>query len=142
MADKTSGVPAKKAPGSMSKKEAVRRALQDLGREAKPLQIRDHVKQHYGIDMGLDHISTVKGESLRESGQANPTAEKPTTTKPAALQAAAAKPTIHKTEPAKAAMPQAAGARGIALTDIETVKDLLQRVGATSLKKLIDAMAR
>lgn len=142
MADQTSGAPAKKAPGSMSKKEAVRRALQDLGREAKPLQIRDHVKQHYHIDMGLDHISTVKGEILRETGQAKPTAEKPTTAKPAAPQAAAAKPPIHNEESAKAAMPQAMGIQGIALTDIETVKELLQRLGATSLKKLIDVMAR
>jgi hypothetical protein len=142
MADKTSGTPANKAPGSRSKKEAVRRALQDLGREAKPMPIRDHVKQHYHIDMGLDHLSTVKGETLRETGQANPTAEKPATTKPVAPQAAAARPALHKAESAKAARPQAAAAWGIALTDIDTVKELLQRLGATNLKKLIDVMAR
>jgi hypothetical protein len=40
--------------------------------------------------------------------------------------------------------PSASAARGgsISLRDIETVKDLVERVGADSLKKLIDVVAR
>jgi hypothetical protein len=45
-----------------------------------------------------------------------------------------------KEAPAKAA--SAARGDSISLRDIETVKDLVERVGADSLMKLIDAMAR
>jgi hypothetical protein len=132
MADKTNGSQPQKAPGDISKKEAVRRALQHLGNEAKPMQIREHIQKRYHIEMGLDHISTTKSEILRESGQAKSAAQQPATPKVA----------IRKEASAKAATPQGDGVPGIRLTDIETVKDLVERVGATSLKKLIDVMAR
>lgn len=137
MADKTNGSPAKKDAGSMSKKDTVRRALQDLGNEARPMQIRDHIKQRYNMEMGLDHISTVKGEILRESGQAKPAAAKPP-----AKQAPASKPAASAEQTRKTAPAQLSETPGISLKDIETVKDLVERVGASSLKKLIEVMAR
>ena len=139
MADKKNGSEPQKSPGGMSKKDAVRRALSDLGNEAKPMQIQGHIKQRYHIDMGLDHISTCKGEILREAGQAKPTAGKPASAKPSSKQPSAPK---LASGTGKAATAQDGGSPGISLKDIETVKDLVERVGATSLKKLIDVMAR
>lgn len=49
-------------------------------------------------------------------------------------------PPATKEAPTKTAL--AARGGGISLRDIETVKDLVERVGADSLKKLIDDMAR
>ena len=147
MADKTNASPTSKSSGSLSKKDAVRRALQDLGNEARPLQIREHIKKRYHIEMSLDHISTVKGEILRETGQAKPAARKPPSTpsaaaKPSAQQPAVPQRPIRKEDSAKGAKAPGEREQGINLKDIETVKDLVERVGAASLKKLIDVMAR
>jgi hypothetical protein len=147
MADKTNTSPISKSSGSLSKKDAVRRALQDLGNEAKPLQIREHIKKRYHLEMSLDHISTVKGEILRETGQAKPAAAKPTSTataaaKPSTQQPAVPQRTLRTEDSAKGANSARGKEQGINLHDIETVKDLVERVGSGSLKKLIDVMAR
>ncbi|HEY7159212.1 MAG TPA: hypothetical protein VH575_35035 [Gemmataceae bacterium] len=75
--------------------------------------------------MNLDHISTYKGEIQKEKGQ------KAVVAKP---------PAVQKEEPKQPASP--APDSGISLKGIETVKDLVERVGADSLKRLIDVMAR
>lgn len=54
--------------------------------------------------------------------------------------AMSSQPPATKEAPTKTAL--AARGGGISLRDIETVKDLVERVGADSLKKLIDVMAR
>src|SRR5947209_698225 len=61
----------------MSKMEAVRRALAQLGREAKPLQIKDYIKSEFGIEMGADHISTYKGDILKKAGRRSKPGPKP-----------------------------------------------------------------
>ncbi len=84
------------------------------------------IKDKYGFEMTLDHISNRKGEIQKEKGPKKPAvARQATATKEAPMQTASA-------------------ARGgaISLRDIETVKDLVERVGAVDLKKLIDVMAR
>jgi hypothetical protein len=76
--------------------------------------------------MTLDHISTYKGEIRKEKGHT----ETAVTKHPAVAKPEPKKPTpAHKSD-------------GISLNDIETVKGLVERVGANSLKKLIDVMAR
>src|SRR4051812_38650675 len=60
--------PGADAPGSKaaSKMDAVRQALGELGKDAKPKDIQQHIKERYGIDnMTLQHISTYKS-SLRK----------------------------------------------------------------------------
>jgi hypothetical protein len=124
----------KEAPsGGISKQEAVRQALADLGRDATPTQMQGHIKEKFGIEMTTNHISTAKGQILRK---------KPRKTAPKPLVQQAAASTSEpppQTEPA----PQAhAASAAISLADIEAVKDLVDRVGAPSLKKLIDVIAR
>jgi hypothetical protein len=100
----------------LTKREAVRRAIADLGPDAMPLQLQGHIRSKYGIEMSPDHISVEKRRTQLEAAKGKT--------------AAAAKPA-----------PQENG-EAIGLADIEAVKDLVERVGADSLKKLIDVMAR
>jgi hypothetical protein len=112
----------KKPEADITKQEAVSRALAELGRDAKPMRIQGWVRDTFGIDMGTDHISTAKGQILREK---KPAASRQS---PAAL--------------APAVRPAPASQRnGISLADIEAVKGLVGRVGTDSLKKLIDVLA-
>jgi hypothetical protein len=128
----------KRADGGMSKREAVRRALADLGPDATPTQLQPHIREKYGIDMTTDHISTEKGNLRKKAGAAKRGATKTLASKPPA-QASVAR----QSEPEKpAAQAKAAGGDAIGLDDIEAVKGLVERVGAANLKKLIEVMAR
>jgi hypothetical protein len=121
----------KAGKGGISKQEAVRRALAELGTDAKPTAIRGFVKDRFGIEMGTDHISTAKGEILRKArAQGTPAQARPAV-QPSAQQAVPASPPA----PAKAAAGQAA----IPLADILAVKGLVVRLGPGPLRALIDA---
>src|SRR5262249_40357830 len=114
-------------PGTkpMSKMDGVRRTLRDLGRTAMPLQIQDHLKKNYGIDMTVAHISNYKSEILRKK-KGKKKAAKTAEAAPAAKSSAA--PTTSR----------AAGA--ISLEDLQTTKALVARVGADQLRSLIDLL--
>ncbi len=130
----------KKAPAAgMSKREAVKRALADLGRDATPSQLQPHIREKFDIEMTTDHISTEKGNILRKAQAA----AKPTAAKPLAVQKSAAREVEPKeATPQPQTEPTAPQGDGISLGDIEAVKGLVERVGADSLKKLIDVLAR
>src|SRR5262245_3546852 len=116
---------AKKTNG-MSKQEAVRRALEAMGKDAKPSAMQPFIKEKFGIDMTTDHISTAKGEILRrKKGKKEPGP------KPQAAQPARAAP-----------KPAGKAANGISLQDIQAVQGLVGRLGANQLKGLIDLLAR
>jgi hypothetical protein len=123
MAEKANGQAPK---GGITRKEAVRQALGTLGKDATRSDIQKFIKDKYGFQMTLDHISNCKGEIRKEKGHKKPAVAKP--------------PTVQKEKPKQPASVRQGS--GISLTDIETVKDLVERVGAHSLKKLIDVMAR
>jgi hypothetical protein len=59
-----------------------------------------------------------------------------------AKESAAPKSAFSTAAPKKPMALKSSETAGIRLKDIETVKDLVERVGANSLKKLIDVMAR
>ncbi|HTU23345.1 MAG TPA: hypothetical protein VMG10_35245 [Gemmataceae bacterium] len=142
MVDKTNGSPSSKAPGGMTKKEAVEKGLATLGSSATPTQLKKHIWDRFHIEMDLNHISTAKAKILKAAGEHKPAAAKPAArTSPAALPVSQ-KAGIRKETTAKPAIPHSNAAHGISLKDIETVKELVERLGANSLKKLIDVMAR
>src|SRR5262249_42599402 len=129
MAEKTDG-----AEPKISKLEAVRRAMAELGNKAQRGQIKDFIKERFGIEMTPDHISTSKGEIPRKRTQARtPTAKAVAAKEPARPQAQRA--------PAPAA-PPARAEGGIALEDIAAAKALVDRVGAEQLRALIEVLAR
>lgn len=143
MADKKKGSPGT-SPGGMSKKDAVEKGLQTLGISATPTQLQKHIRDHYKIEMYLKHISTAKAKILKAAAANEPASTKSTATAtmPPAKQSADPKPASSTAGSKKATAPKGGEPAGISLKDIETVKDLVERVGATSLKKLIDVMAR
>jgi hypothetical protein len=113
--------------GTISKQEAVRRALAHFGKDGKPAQMQGWIKQLFNIEMTTDHISTAKGEILRKVAAQKAAAKKAAAPKPQVQRAAAS------ATPAKAAVP---------LADILAVKDLVGRLGAGPLHTLIDAFAK
>src|SRR5262249_11549151 len=50
----------------ISKQEAVRRALKAMGRDATPTQMQPYIKEHFGIEMSTNHISSSKGMILHK----------------------------------------------------------------------------
>jgi hypothetical protein len=125
MADKTT--PQKSAGGpprgagsgkrnGISKKEAIRRALGELGRDAKPAQIQPYIKETFGLVMTPAHITTAKGELLRGKGGKGKAAKgkkaAPNLPTPAAAPAPPAQP------PAKAPAGGSRSGGGISLEDI------------------------
>src|SRR5262245_39486708 len=131
MADKKNG-PAGSQPGKkpMTKMEAVRRTLRELGRHAMPLQIQDHLKKQFGIDMTVAHISNYKSEILRKKK-----GKRKAGRKAAAMIAAEAKAPASTSSHGK-------GTGGFSLEDIQTTKALVGRIGADRLRTLIDVLAR
>jgi hypothetical protein len=109
----------------LTKQEAVRRALQHFGNDAKPAQMRPWIRQELGIDMSPDHISTAKGDILRKAGVKKPAK--------AASQTAPTKKEVSTSAPRATSIP---------LDDILYIKSLVGRVGPDSLHKLIDAFAK
>jgi hypothetical protein len=145
---------AKGKTGGMTKAEAIRQAIAHLGKDAKPLELRAHIKNTFGIDITTDHISAVKTEIIRKmSSGAKPAPVKAvarTTTAPklAAKKQASKKPAAKELPaPAPQAKPAPTGASNgkasgtVALADVATVKALLGRVGPTNLKTLIEVLA-
>jgi hypothetical protein len=115
----------------------VARGLSDLGNAATPTRLHKHIKDTYGLTMTLKHISTAKAKIVKVAGQGKSAAAKPPGKPPAAQ-----KPAVRKEEVEMPAILRAKASQGISLQDIGKVKDLLERVGATSMRKLIDVMAR
>lgn len=120
MSEKGNGNAAK---GGITKIEGVRQALAALGTDAPRGDIQKFIKDHFGLEVHPDHISSCKGEILREKKK-----KKPVTAK---------QPVVKKEQ-----APKSAAAHSVSLDDIESVKHLVERVGADSLKKLIAMLAK
>jgi hypothetical protein len=101
--------------------EAVRQALAELGREAKPLTLKEHILTKFAIDMPSMLISNYKSTILKKARQKRRAGRKP--------RALAAEVTV-RTESGSA----------IRLEDIRTVKRLVDRFGATRVKELVEAV--
>jgi hypothetical protein len=166
MAEKASGNVAtgatvKGKPAGITKMDAVRKAMTKLGWEAGRAPIREYVKSHFGVDMTADHVSTCRGDILRQRAAKAKSAGAKSAALTSAVTSAAGKGSVAKastSEPTPAATqtkPSPATPRvsegvgngsakaesGISLTDILAVKDLVGRVGVSHLKSLIDAFA-
>jgi hypothetical protein len=133
MADKTTPPKPAASSNGISKIEAVKRALQALGTSAARSELQAYIRDNFAIQMDLDHISSCKSDILRsQAGRAKSKGKKK-------AQAPAKAAT---TAPAPVPAPKAPSGPGISLRDIETVKDLVGRVGAGQLRGLIDLLAR
>jgi hypothetical protein len=110
--------PATMAVGTgITKIEAVRRALAELGPDAMPLKIKGYLKRNFRIDMEPQNISNYKST----------------------LKAAEKSAPILQPE-AKPATTTAAG--GFSLEDIEAVKEVADRIGAEKVRQLAEVLSK
>jgi hypothetical protein len=56
------------ADTKISKNEAVRLAILELGKEAGRVEIQKHVKERFGFDLTLNHVSAARVAALRKLG--------------------------------------------------------------------------
>jgi hypothetical protein len=132
----------------ISKMEAVRRAMAELGNDATPTPLQAHVKDKYGLDMTKEHVSVYKRDILRKLGvkPKQPAAKKAARQKSAARKAgpkkAAPKPAVQPAAVSTSPARSSGKAGGIPLEDILAVKELVGRLGARPLHTLIDAFAK
>ena len=122
--------------------EAVKRALAKLGKATKPAELQVYVQKVFGIEMNRDHVKTCKGKILRQDAPPGKTGAAKPAKKPAAPKAAAPKPVVAKAKPTTRAVAMPNGVSGISLGDLQTLKELVARVGPTQLRTLFDLLAR
>src|SRR5262245_39601606 len=103
---------AENTKAGLTKMDGVKRALAELGPDAKPLAIQDYVKKQFGIDVSTGVVSAYKKEL---KARAKRTAAKKKT---------APQPPVGRSAPT----PSKATKNGIALDDIQSVKGLIGRV--------------
>ena len=115
---KNTGAPRSGQANGLTKKEAVERALAELGRDAQPLAIQQHIKERYGLDMERSHISNYKTNLLK---QRRTTARKPG---------------------GRVVAPPHAAANGFSLDEIRAVKEIVDRIGAEKVRQLAEALAK
>jgi hypothetical protein len=102
-------------PARINKMQAMRDALQKLGSDASSADLYKELKRH-GVEMSTKNIATYKSDILRK----------------------AAEQAEHSLRPAAGNGKSSA----VAMHDILTLKELVNRVGPDHLHKLIDVMAR
>src|SRR5262249_27513360 len=90
---------------AITKTEAVKRALAELGQDSKPLELQKHIKAQFGIHMEPQHISNYKS-MLRSSGRS----------------------AMIRKSPKK--IVRAATTGSITLDEIRAVQEVVSRVGA------------
>jgi hypothetical protein len=170
----------KPAPGSeaagqsstsgISKMEAVRRALAELGKGAGPTAIQVFVKDRFGLEMTKDHISVCKAGIRKQSGKprrppgrqrgsrARSTRQREES-QPSRVEATRQAPVKKRkkrrkarTKPAAPVQPTAAASPPVAakrtasktilLQDVQAIKALVARVGANHLLAVIDLLEK
>jgi len=108
---------------AITKTAAVKQALTDLGNDAMPVQIREHIRKKFGLVMDTNLISNYKSTLKREAGK----------------KAAAPQPKGRSVaSPAK----KIGAAGGISLDDIRAVKQLVARLGADRLRELAEVLSK
>jgi hypothetical protein len=107
-----------------SKTEAVRRALDDLGPDATPVAIQEHVRKQHGVEISTKVISVYKAKLLKEGRKGRKGGPRP------------------KVERTTREVSQRAGGHGeVSIRDLRAVKELSERVGPARLRELLDLLA-
>jgi hypothetical protein len=101
----------------MTKFEAVRRALAELGTDAMPLTIKVYLKKNFGVDMEPQNISNYKST----------------------LKATERRVSNRRRE-AKGAADASTG--GFSLEEIQAVKEVADRIGADKVRQLAQVLSK
>jgi hypothetical protein len=118
---------------TLSKMEVVRRAMKALGMEAKPLAIKAWAMKNHNMDLSTDLISVYKKtiKSRAEGAGAKKSAGK---RKQAASKGNKAAPT----SPARSA----GGGSRLSVADVQTLRGLVERLGAEQVKQLASVLGK
>jgi hypothetical protein len=108
------------APRTISKSEAVRRAVDDGADQ--PLDGVAYIKSHFGLEIGPQHFSAVKSGYLKKKGVATPNTR-----------------FQKKAEPAERQPPPVNGETDL-LAAMEAVKPLVASLGADKVKRIVDLL--
>jgi hypothetical protein len=109
------GIPKKTNDGQISKMEAMRRAIGEIGRDCKPADYQVFIKSKFGLEMSADMISNYKSTLLKDG------ATKSTVQTPQA---------------------QAKPAGGFKLDELAAVKALSDKIGAEKVLQLAQVLAK
>ena len=146
MSDKTNGQPAATATAAktptLSKSEAVRRAMKALGMDATRGQIKAYAHDKLGMDLDPDHISSLASDIRRLARKKQKPAAKVAKAEKTTAPVPTAKTALVKTPVRQASADKGSASVGLSLVDVQAVKDLVQRLGADQLKGLIDVLTR
>jgi hypothetical protein len=104
-----------------NKMEGVRRALGELGYDAKPQVIQEFVKTRFGLDMGTNMISNYKSVIIKK---------------------AAGQSTLVRRPREHAASHPAPGEGGFSLDELQAVKKVADRIGADKVRQLAEVLSR
>jgi hypothetical protein len=107
-----------------NKTEAVRRALDALGPDAKPLEIQVYVLGHFGIEVSTGVISVYKAKLAGGGRKRGRLSRRPRGEATAVV-----------------ARPAARGSSGVSLQDLRAVKELGSRVGPRHFRELLDLLS-
>jgi hypothetical protein len=104
----------------ISKTEAVRRALDTLGREAANTDIQKFIRDRYKIQMKPTHISSCKStllKALREQGDS-----------------------VADGPPRSAGRPPGRPSDNLSLGELRSIKELVDRVGVKKFREVLDLL--
>lgn len=102
---------ADKTPSRMS---MVRTALDELGMDAQPLELQGHIKSKYGVELPTQVISNYKFQIRKKAGQAGPGRGR--------------------------RGGGGGGSGGLRVEDFEVLRGLVDRLGASQVKKMVDVV--
>jgi hypothetical protein len=128
----------------ITKMDAVRRGLDELGPEARTTALQEFVKSRFALEMTPGHVKTYKGKILRKARMKGKTGAKKSVPQKSAARTVGAKketPARPQAKPSPAPVTTVASGKekGIPLNDILYVKKLVGRFGPGQLHTLIDA---
>jgi hypothetical protein len=121
--------PAAAKDTGISKIDAVRKALKELGKDAMPVKIQGYLKEKFGLEMTTSYVSVYKSHLLRKKKR-----------KKAVSKAAMPEGTPATSAPPLKAASASANGSSVSLDDIAAVKGLVGRVGEDKLKSLIELL--
>ncbi len=121
--DRGAGSHADTSAAVENKTEAVLRALEVLGPDAKPLAIQQFVKDQFGVEIATKVISVYKGKLAKGRRKRGRPARK---AKETAVAASA---------------PKAGGNAEVTIKDLRAIRELRERVGAGRLRELLELLA-
>jgi hypothetical protein len=116
----------------------MRKTLAELGNDAQPKAIQEHLKKKFNVDMDTKLISTYKSSILKGGAKKTGVTRQPVASAPATAPVPAPAPT-----PTRAKVTPKVGATNgrISVEDIRVVKELLGRIGTEAVKELADVLS-